>query len=90
MWLDKFKLKDEPWQDDEGWVARNIKKCCDKAFRMNIPVEEAAAYITPVGLTDREDIKNLRAGADNRYLSASHSGVYKVPKDVSPERALNL
>ena len=90
VWLDKFKLKDEPWQDDEGWVARNIKKCCDKAFRMNIPVEEAAAYITPVGLTDREDIKNLRAGADNRYLSASHSGVYKVPKDVSPERALNL
>jgi SpoVK/Ycf46/Vps4 family AAA+-type ATPase len=90
VWLKKNGLVGEPYAEDEGWVARNIKKCCDKAFRMSIPIAEAAAYITPVGLTDREEIKSLRAGADNRYLSASHPGVYKVPKNIEPERALSL
>lgn len=90
VWLDKNGLSDKPFVNDEGWVARNIKKCCDKAFRMDISIDEAAKFITPVGLTDREDIKNLRSCADNRYLSASHAGVYKVPKTVEPERALSL
>ena len=90
VWLKKYGLKDEPYANDDGWVARNIKKCCDKAFRMDISVAEAATYITPVGLTDREDIKSLRASADDRYLSASHEGVYKIPKKVEPERALDL
>jgi len=90
VWLNKYELKDEPFAEDDGWVARNIKKCCDKAYRMDISIAEAATYITPVGLTDREEIQNLRASADNRYLSASHEGVYKIPKTVEPERALNL
>ena len=90
VWLDKYNLGDEPFHDDNGWVARNIKKCCDKAYRMDIPVAEAATYITPVGLTDREEIKNLRASADNRFLSASYAGVYKTPKSTEPERSINL
>jgi len=57
---------------------------------MDVPLEEAAAYITPVGLTDREDIQSLRKSADGRYLSASHTGVYKIPKDIEPERALSI
>jgi hypothetical protein len=90
VWLKKYGIKDEPFTDDDGWVARNIKKCCDKAYRMDISIADAATYITPVGLTDREEIQSLRASADNRYLSASHEGVYKIPKKVEPERALNL
>jgi hypothetical protein len=90
VWLDKYGLKEKTTPKDDGWVARNIKKCCDKAFRMDVPLEEAAAYITPVGLTDREDIQSLRKSADGRYLSASHTGVYKIPKDIEPERALSI
>jgi hypothetical protein len=90
VWLKKYQLKDKPYADDEGWVPRNIKKCCDKAFRMDIPITEAATYITPVAMTDREEIKNLQASADNRYLSASHTGVYKIPEKRVAERTLNL
>ena len=90
VWLNKFELDDEPFGGDDGWVARDIRHCCDKAFRMNIPIADAATYITPVGLTDRESIKALRASADNRYLSASHQGVYKVPKSSEPDRTLSL
>jgi len=92
VWTKKYKLNDTPFAEDEGWVARNIKKCCDKAFRMDISIAEAATYITPVGLTDREEIQSLRSSADNRYLSASHQGVYKIPKKItdSTERTLDL
>jgi hypothetical protein len=65
--------------------------CCDKAFRTNKPLAEAAKRITPVGLMIREEIKSLRAQADNRYLSASKPGVYQVPKkQAEPERALAI
>jgi hypothetical protein len=90
VWLKKFGLNDKPFTDDEGWVARNIKKCCDKAYRMNISIAEAAQYISPVGVTDREDIEALRNSANNRYLSASSAGVYKIPKDDGDERELNI
>jgi len=90
VWLNRYGLKDEPFAKDDGWVARNIKKCCDKAHRMSISVAEAARYIIPVGTTDREDIKALRGSADNRYLSASHDGVYRIPKEATQERAFNI
>jgi hypothetical protein len=90
VWIKKYGLTDVPFSDDDGWVGRDIKHCCDKAFRMGIPIAEAAAYITPVGLIDREAIKELRLGADNRYLSASNKGVYQVPKNAEPERSFAL
>jgi hypothetical protein len=90
VWLKEYGLTDEVPENDHDWVARDIKHCCDKAFRMNITVKEAAKFITPVGLIDRESIKELRMGADNRYLSASTDGVYKMPRPESTDRALNI
>lgn len=89
VWLDKFGLADKPYANDEGWVGRNIRKCCDKAWRMDIPVAEAAEFIVPVGSVERTEIERLRKQADGRYLSASHSGVYKMKKAASG-RALAL
>lgn len=92
VWLNNYGLTDKPEGfDDESWVARDIVHCCDKAFRTSKPLAEAAKRITPVGLMIREEIKSLRAQADNRYLSASKPGVYQVPKkQAEPERALAI
>jgi hypothetical protein len=91
VWLKKYGLIDKPYADDDSWVARDIVHCCDKAFRTNQPIASAALRITPVGLMIREDIKSLRAQADNRYLSASKPGVYQVPKkQAEPERAMMI
>ncbi len=90
VWLKKYGLNDTPFKDDDKWAARDIKHCCDKAFRMDISVAEAATYITPVGLTDREEIMRLRASANERYLSASREGVYKLPENNEPNRALHV
>lgn len=89
VWLKKHGLTDEPYPGDDGWVGRNIRKCCDKAWRMEVPVAEAARYVVPVGVTEREEVKRLREQADGRYLSASGDGVYRMPK-ASGKRQLGV
>jgi len=83
VWLDRYELDDKPHKDDEGWVGRNIKKCCEKAWRMDLPIKEAAAYITPVAVTEKEEIERLRRQANQRYLSASKAGLYRQPSPTT-------
>jgi SpoVK/Ycf46/Vps4 family AAA+-type ATPase len=79
VWLKKFNLADKPYQDDEGWVGRNIRQCCESAYMEGCSVAEAAKDIVPVSMQERDDVKTLRAQADGRYLSANYPGVYKQP-----------
>lgn len=76
VWIKKFGLDDKPYTDDEGFNGRNIQQTCEKAFRMNCTIEEAAEWVTPVSEVDREGIEELRTQADGRYLDASRSGTY--------------
>ena len=85
VWLRKLGLDDEPFAGDEGWVGRDIRKCASKAWRMEIPVADAAAYVVPVGTTEREEIERLRRQADGRYLSASSPGVYRTAVQLQGE-----
>lgn len=84
VWMKKLGLSGKPFEGDEGWNGRNIWQCCDKAWRIDRPLAEAARWINPVAVTDREGIERLRKQADGRYLSASHDGVYRIAK---PSRA---
>jgi len=89
VWMAKYELDDVPYTKDDGWVGRNIRKCCDKAWRMSCPVAEAAQFIVPVGMTERTEIERLRSQADSCYLSASYKGVYRKPT-LSGGRAIDL
>jgi hypothetical protein len=88
VWMQKYELADKPYADDDGWVGRNIRKCCEKAYRMDCSVEGAAQYIVPVGVSERDEIERLRKQADGCYLSASYAGAYRVPKSGSGKRSL--
>lgn len=79
VWLDRYELgRDQRFQQDEGWVGRNIKKCCFKAWDLNIPVTEAARSIVPVGVSEAADISRLRKEANGKYLSATCEGIYQT------------
>lgn len=65
--------------NDEGWVGRDIKQCCEKAYRMTSPLEEAARFIIPGAVKCREEIERLRSQAHNRYLSVTTPGAYREP-----------
>lgn len=64
------------YPDDQGWTGAEIRQCCDIAWRLGCPLNEAAGFIVPVARSAAEQIERLRTQADGRFLSASQSGVY--------------
>lgn len=90
VWLKKRGLDDKPYQDDEGWNGRNIFQCVEKAWRTGLPIAESARFITPVALTDAEEIERLEKRADGRYLSANTQGLYRRPRQRNAGRRVEL
>jgi hypothetical protein len=75
---------------DEGWTGAEIKECCRKAWRLNIPLSESAQYIVPIARSAADQIERLRQQASGRFLSASRPGVYengREPQSPAPKRA---
>lgn len=64
-----------------GWTGREIKGCCEKAYRLNVPLVEAAKYVVPCTVSNAHRIEDLRRRSSGKYLSASHEGFY-VYKEV--------
>jgi len=83
-----WKIYSERWKasgdrpDDEGWTGAEIKECCRKAWRLNLSIEESAAFIVPVSRSASDQIDTLRRQASGRFLSASLAGVYKFESGV--------
>lgn len=64
--------------NDSDWTGADIRNTCSIAKRLRLPLIEAATYITPVAKSDPESIQRLRRLANERFLSASHIGTYKL------------
>ena len=79
VWMKKYDLTDKPYGNDEGWVARDIVHCCDKAYRLGETIEEAGSRIACEGVKTRESIKRMRANAHQRYSSTVRRGLYEMP-----------
>lgn len=68
---------------DAGWTGAEIKQCCDLAWRLKCSIEQAAAFVVPVSRSAPDALERLRSGAEGRFLSASHPGVYtREPKSA--------
>jgi hypothetical protein len=81
----KFDLPaDDPSPADVGWTGAEIETCCQLAWQLMIPLQEAARYIVPVSQAAPEAIEELRRQAEGRYLSASAPGVYRRPQPPEP------
>ncbi|MDE3051753.1 MAG: hypothetical protein KGJ48_17850, partial [Nitrospirota bacterium] len=65
-----------------------IRQCADIAWRLNIPLEEAAQYIVPVAVSAKAAIDDLYTVANGAYLCASYCGPfnkeYKEDKPSAP------
>lgn len=71
---------DDPVPPSRGWTGAEIRACAEIAWRLRIPLAEAAQYVVPVSVAAAELIATLRAEASGRYLDASRPGVYR-PRD---------
>ena len=71
----------------EPWTGAEIRQCADIAWRLNIPLEEAASYILPVSISAKQSIETLYAKADGAFLCASYPGPFR--KDHNPQPSTN-
>ncbi len=56
---------------DVNWVARNVKQCVEKAYRLGMSLEEASETIIPTGVSMQREVEKLNEQAHGRFLSAS-------------------
>ena len=81
---------------DEGWTPREIRGCCNIAWRLKCTLVEAASYIVPVSKSAPERIEQLRRQASGRFLNANGAGVYNYEnkmfnqEEISATRKLNF
>jgi len=76
---DAYDLTDSELPNDAGWTGAEIRQCCDIAWRLGIPVDQAAKFVVPVSRSAADVIDRLRTAAGGKFLSASYPGVYQKP-----------
>jgi hypothetical protein len=71
---------DQPYPDMMGWTGRDIDNCAAKADLWNCDLVTASKSIVPLLESHRDTIEGIRSSAHNRFLSASHEGLYQYVK----------
>jgi hypothetical protein len=64
--------------DDRVWTGAEIASCCMWARRLRLSLVDAARYVVPVAVSDRDAVERLRRAADGHFLSASYEGTYRL------------
>jgi hypothetical protein len=57
--------------DTVGWVGRNVKQCCERAYRHNVSLKDASRYVIPTGVSAKDEVEKLKEKARGRFLNAS-------------------
>lgn len=76
VYIDKYKLDGKKLPADEGWTGAEIRACSLNAYKLDIPLLEAAEYIVPIAVSASGAIDELRRTADRSFISAAHPGPY--------------
>lgn len=80
----RYKLdKSQQYPDMNLWTGRDIDNCAIKAKLLNLSLTEAAEFVVPMMASHKEQMNEIREHANNRYLSASKSGLYQYSKPTS-------
>lgn len=77
VWLKKYELKASEMPDDTNWTGAEIHNCALLAWRLKIPLVDAARFIVPVAVSASEQIERLCREANEKYISAAEPGLYR-------------
>ena len=75
----RFSIADQPHPDDTDWSGSDIRNCCSLADLLGISLVDASQKIVPTKVSDPAIIEELRAAANNRYLSSEVPSRYQTP-----------
>jgi hypothetical protein len=94
IWMKKYALAKQTLPPCNGWTGAEIRACCDVAYRADLPLVDAAAFIVPVCISAADQIKTLREMASGRFISANKPGIYEHEADTEttskPGRKFNI
>ena len=82
IYLREFNIPEQARPDDTDWTGREIRSCCENAWRLSCPLVEAATYVVPVAVAAKRQIDQLRREADGCYVSASKPGYFSFDGDA--------
>jgi len=80
LYADKFGIDRDQISTDilsQEYSGAEIENCCEIAWRLNVTLTEATAYIVPIACSSADTINALRQSAANKFLDAAAGGVYK-------------
>ena len=81
QYADRLTGLDQTLPNDEHWTGAEISTCVHNAYRFQIGLKEAAAYIVPAYQSMGQDkAQRLREEASGRFISASYPGPYQVKR----------
>lgn len=77
----EFEISEEDTIPDiENWTGAEIKTLCKLSNSLEVTLEDASQYVTPLYKTMNEKITNLRKWAKDRTIPASKNAEYKIEK----------
>lgn len=76
--------------EDDVWTGAEIAACCDTAYDLDITLKEAAEFIVPVAISDKEGVEKLRREAHMKFRSASKSGFYEFEENLATRLRRNI
>lgn len=89
IYLKKYKLKG-PLPNDNEWTGAEIRKCAQIAWRLDINLKEASAYIVPVAVSGKEKLEELRRTSSGKFINAGKPGVYQMSAGTTPTGSRRL
>jgi hypothetical protein len=91
IYLKKYAVKG-PLPNDENWTGAEIRKCAEIAWRLEISLKEASAYIVPVAVSGKDKLEELRRTSSGKFINAGKPGIYQMEasiKQASGKRLIN-
>ena len=78
--LQQYGVADKALPEDHGWTGAEIESCCHLSKLTGKPLKHSAQFIVPVLRSSPESVDYMRTMAHQRYVSASHEGLYEYSK----------
>lgn len=81
LWMKRYNLDKQTLPECQGWTGAEIRACCDVAYRADLPLTKAAAFVVPVIKSATDQIHALRTMASGRFISANRPGLYEYDEE---------
>jgi hypothetical protein len=87
-YMRKFELPKQEIPESDGWVGREVRKCCRLSSVLKIPLVKAARAIVPQTIASARKLNMMRSEANNSLTDANVGGyyVYKAPEGGTDPR----